>query len=49
MPRALSRLIHNAQGTATVEFVVLLTCIAVGGILMWQTMGTTIKSIITGD
>jgi Flp pilus assembly pilin Flp len=44
-----SRLIRETAGTATVEFVVLLTCIAVGGILMWQFMGKTIVSIISGD
>lgn len=36
----------DQRGLATVEFIILLTCIAVGGILAWQTMGTTIVSII---
>jgi hypothetical protein len=36
----------DQRGLATVEFIVLLTCIAVGGILAWKVMGTTIVSII---
>lgn len=39
-------LVGDQRGLATVEFIVLLTCIAVGGILAWKTMGTTIVSII---
>jgi hypothetical protein len=44
--RGRSALRGARRGLATVEFIVLLTCIAVGGVLMWKVMGTTIVSII---
>lgn len=41
--------ILDERGTSSVEFVVLLTCIAVAAIAAWQVMGKTIVSIISGD
>lgn len=42
-------LARDQRGTSTVEFVVLLSCIAVAAIAAWQVMGKTIVSILTGD
>ena len=45
----LAALTRDTRGTASTEYVVLLVCICVGGLLAWQFFGRVILRIITGD
>jgi hypothetical protein len=45
----LSALARDARGIASTEFVVLLVCICVAGLLTWRFFGRVVFQIITGD
>lgn len=47
--RAPRRLARDARGTSSVEYVVLLTCIAVVCIAAWKLMGDALVRIISGE